>query len=226
MSVCILWGSEAGPISSPPKSTCRRPMRAGSWPSALAGPGRSLQAWCVVQALLGEAMPYCSDASDEVTWLHSQGADTGRSSGSGSFSFSGVYFSVQLSRVSNWNHLNVPPVLHKPLFRCVSPLTDFLPLLIADAYRMCPTCQALGQDQCPTLQAHSLQGIPRKQDAGSRYHWRCPKARITVLGWKLMRTESGVGRDRGLPTAEESTSSLPQKRRQGFMVNVRSHCCY
>ena len=155
MSMSILWGSEAGPISSPPKSTFRGPMRAGSWPSALAGPGRSLQAWCVVQALLGEAMPYCSDASDEVTWLHFQGVDTGMSCGSGSFSFSGVYFSVQLSRVSNWNHLNVPPVLHKPLFRCVSSLTDFLPLLIADAYRMCPTCQALGQDQCAVYK-HTL----------------------------------------------------------------------
>lgn len=55
----ILWGSEAGPISSPPKSTCRGPVKAGSWPSALAEPGKSLQ------ALLGQAVPCGSDASNE-----------------------------------------------------------------------------------------------------------------------------------------------------------------
>ena len=65
LSMYILWGSEAGPISSPPKSTCRGPVRAGSWLSALVKPGKSLQAWCVVQALLGQAVPCCSDVSHE-----------------------------------------------------------------------------------------------------------------------------------------------------------------
>ena len=38
----------------------------------------------------------------------------------------------------------------------------------------------------------------------------------------MMRTGSGGGKDRDLLTVEESAPSLPQKRRQGFMVNVRS----
>lgn len=96
-------------------------------------------------------------------------------------------------------------------------------LLIANAYRVRPTSQALGQGECAGLQAHALQARAGGKIKGTGTTGRCPEVRSRVLGWKMLTAGSGGGRDSDLPTTEESISpSPPQKRRQEFMVNVKS----
>ena len=106
----------------------------------MAEPGKSPETWRVVQTLLGPSQ--CLGAT--VLAMESpltacfQSVGPGRSSGRGSFSLSDVYFSILLPSVSNGSPLNIPSAFHKHLFL----------LLIANAYRMCPACQALGQGEC------------------------------------------------------------------------------
>ena len=212
VSMCTLWGSEAGPISSPPKSTCRGPLRTGSWPSASAEPGKSVQAWCVVQALLGQAMPCCSDVSYEESPDCTLRAQIQEGPLAAALSPSLAFLSLCHFLESATGTTSMFPLFS------ISPCSDVSlhwlpPTHDSRCLQGVSYLPGTGPRPVCCLQEHPLQGIPRKQDPGSRYHWEVPWDRD--LSSRRKNDENRVRRGQGQgPTHCRGICPLPPPKEE------------